>query len=179
MIALAGGRDERQARTSRDGNHERIMQMADLLAPGAVAPDFTLKTGEGEDVTLSDLRGRKVVLAFYPLDWSPGCQNQMDAFSAGWDQVEQTGAAVYGVSVDSTWSHKAWREARGLKIPLLADFHPKGAVGEAYGVFRPDRGSHRRVTYFINEQGVITSVDDAPATDASGVAAVCDELSDM
>jgi len=150
-----------------------------LLTPGTEAPDFTLKTGDGDEVALSSLRGQKVVLAFYPLDWSPGCQNQMDAFSAGWEQVAGTGAQVYGISIDSTWSHKAWKEARDLKIPLLSDFHPKGAVGEAYGVYNPERGNHRRVTYYIDEQGVVTEVDDKPATDATGVDAVCSVLGKM
>jgi peroxiredoxin len=153
--------------------------MTEMLTPGTQAPDFTLKSGDGDEVTLSDLRGQKVVLAFYPLDWSSGCQNQMDAFTAGWDQVEGTGAKVYGISIDSTWSHKAWKEARGLKIPLLADFHPKGAVGQAYGVYNPERGNHRRVTFYIDEQGVITEVDDKPATDASGVETVCEVLGKM
>lgn len=153
--------------------------MTELLTPGTPAPDFTLKAGDGEAVTLSDLRGQKVVLAFYPLDWSPGCQNQMDAFTAEWDQVAGTGAKVFGISVDSAYSHKAWKEARGLKIPLLADFHPKGAVGQAYGAYNPERGNHRRVTFYIDEQGIITEVDDKPATDASGVAAVCEALGKM
>jgi peroxiredoxin len=153
--------------------------MTELLTPGTQAPDFTLKSGDGDEVTLSDLRGQKVVLAFYPADFSPGCQNQMDAFSAGWDQVLSTGAKTFGISVDSHWSHKAWKEARDLKIPLLSDFHPKGAVGQAYGVYNPERGNHRRVTYYIDEQGVITEVDDKPATDASGVEAVCSVLGTM
>lgn len=153
--------------------------MTELLTPGTQAPDFTLKSGDGDEVTLSNLRGQKVVLAFYPADFSPGCQNQMDAFSAGWDQVSGTGAQTYGISVDSRWSHKAWKEARDLKIPLLSDFHPKGAVGQAYGVYNPERGNHRRVTYFIDEEGVITEVDDKPATDASGVEAVCSILDRM
>ena len=153
--------------------------MTKLLTPGTEAPDFTLKTGDGDEVALSSLRGQKVVLAFYPLDWSPGCQNQMDAFSAGWEQVAGTGAQVYGISIDSTWSHKAWKEARDLKIPLLSDFHPKGAVGEAYGVYNPERGNHRRVTYYIDEQGVVTEVDAKPATDATGVDAVCSVLGKM
>ena len=153
--------------------------MTELLTPGTQAPDFTLKSGDGDEVTLSDLRGQKVVLAFYPADFSPGCQNQMDAFSAGWDQVSSTGARTFGISVDSHWSHKAWKEARDLKIPLLSDFHPKGAVGQAYGVYNPERGNHRRVTYYIDEQGVITEVDDKPATDASGVEAVCSVLDRM
>jgi peroxiredoxin len=153
--------------------------MSEPLAVGTKAPDFTLKTGEGEDVSLADLRGQKVVLAFYPLDWSPGCTNQMDGFTKGWDKVEGSGAKVFGISIDSTWSHRAWREARGLKIPLLSDFHPKGAVGQAYGVYNDERGNHRRVTFVIDEEGVIRDVDAAPKMDETGVDAVCSVLGKM
>ena len=146
------------------------------LAVGTPAPDFTLRAGDNSEVSLSSLRGKKVVLAFYPMDWSPGCQNQMDAFSANWEQVAGTGAAVYGISIDSRWSHVAWQEARGLKIPLLADFNPKGAVGAAYGVYNPEGGYHRRTTFVIDEQGIIPNVDTKPATDASGVEIVCSLL---
>lgn len=143
------------------------------LPVGSAAPDFTLRAGDNSEVTLSQLRGHKVVLAFYPMDWSPGCQNQMDAFSANWERVAGTGAQVFGISIDSRWSHQAWKDARGLQIPLLADFHPKGAVGAAYGVYNAESGYHRRTTFVIDEEGIITNVDEKPATDASGVEVVC------
>lgn len=150
--------------------------MSEPLAVGTVAPDFTLKSGSNEDVTLSDYRGTKVVLAFYPLDWSPGCQNQMDAFSKDFSRFEDEGAKVFGISVDSVWSHRAWSEARGIRFPLLADFHPKGAVSEQYGVYNPERGNARRVTFVIDENGVIRDVNVSAQGEIPSVDMVCEAL---
>jgi len=144
---------------------------------GEQAPDFTLKSGEGDEVTLSALRGQKVVLAFYPLDWSPGCQDQMDGFTKDYAKFEAQGAQVFGISVDSTWSHKAWKDARGLAFPLLADFHPKGAVAEAYGVYNAERGNARRVTFIIDEHGLVRDKDESAAGQVPSVDLVCDMLS--
>ena len=151
--------------------------MSEPLTVGTPAPDFTLKTGGGDEVTLSALRGQKVVLNFYPLDWSPGCTNQMDAYTKDYDQLHGTGAAVFGVSVDSFFSHKAWQEARGIRIPLLADFHPKGEVAKQYGVFNDGFGTANRVTFVIDEQGVIQDVQQAARGEFPSVGAVCDALS--
>src|SRR5688500_3741111 len=109
--------------------------MDEPITVGTPAPDFTLRASTGEDVRLSELRGQRVVLAVYPLDWSPGCTKQMDAYSQSVSQFQAEGAQVFGISVDSTWSHPAWAEARGISFPLLADFHPRGAVAELYGVY--------------------------------------------
>ena len=127
-----------------------------MIAVGDAAPDFTVKDQDGEEVTLADFTGRKVLIAFYPLDWSPGCQNQMDAFSAGWDQVSGTGAKVFGISVDSHWSHKAWREARDLKIPLLSDWN--GDAVRGYGVGHDLRGMQdvaERSAFLVDRDGII------------------------
>lgn len=150
--------------------------MSEPLAVGTPAPDFTLKSGSGEDVTLSDLRGHKVVLAFYPLDWSGGCTRQMDEYSANFSNFEQAGAKVFGISVDSVYSHRAWAEARGIKVPLLADFHPKGAVAQMYGVYNEERGNARRVTFLIDEEGIIRDVIVAPPGEFTESGVVCDAL---
>lgn len=151
--------------------------MSEPLEVGTEAPDFTLKTGDGDEVTLSSLRGQKVVLNFYPADWSPGCTNQMDEYTREADQLHGTGARVFGVSVDSHWSHKAWQEARGLKIPLLADFHPHGGVARQYGVFNDGPGTANRVTFVIDEQGIIQDVQRAARGEFPSVGAVCAALS--
>jgi peroxiredoxin len=152
------------------------MPVNEPLAPGTVAPDFTLKTGTNEEVTLSDLRGHKVVLSFYPLDWSPGCQNHIDGFSQGYEQFEAEGAKVFGISVDSVWSHRAWAEARGIAFPLLSDFHPKGAVAKQYGVYNEERGNARRVTFVIDEEGIIRDVNVSPQGEVPSVGVVCEAL---
>lgn len=153
--------------------------MSETLTVGTPAPDFTLRSGSNEEVTLSSLRGNKVVLAFYPLDWSTGCQNQMDGFARDFSQFEAEGAKVYGISVDSVWSHKAWQEARGLPFELLADFHPKGAVAQQYGVYNAERGNARRVTFVIDEQGVIRNVQEAAQGEIPTAGGVCDALREI
>jgi peroxiredoxin len=146
------------------------------IAVGTPAPDFTLKSGDNEEITLSALRGNKVVLAFYPLDWSSGCQNQMDGFTRDYAQFEAEGANVFGISVDSVWSHKAWAEARGIPFPLLADFHPKGAVAQAYGVYNEERGNSRRVTFVIDEEGIVRDVHVSAVGEVPTAGMVCDAL---
>src|SRR4051794_21297600 len=129
------------------------------ISIGSPAPDFTLKSSSGEDVTLSSLRGHKVVLAFYPLDWSGLCTKQMDSYSANLAEFEEQGAKIFGVSVDSAYSHVAWVDARGLTFPLLADFHPKGAVATAFGVYNEQRGYANRAIVVIDEQGNVRQVE--------------------
>lgn len=151
--------------------------MSEPLTAGTQAPDFTLKTGDGEDVTLSALRGTPVVLAFYPLDWSGGCTKQMQDYSANIEQFKETGAQVFGISVDSVFSHRAWAAHLGITFPLLADFHPKGAVAQKYGVYNDERGNSRRVTFLIDEQGTIRDVIPAPAGgDIPEAGMVCEAL---
>jgi peroxiredoxin len=149
------------------------------IAVGSAAPDFTLRSTSGEDVTLSDLRGQKVVLAFYPLDWSGVCTRQMDSYSANLGQFEAEGARIFGVSIDSSYSHKAWVDARGLGFPLLADFHPKGAVAQAYRVYNPERGYANRAVIVIDEQGVVREVEMAKQGEFPEAGLVCDVLRNL
>ena len=151
--------------------------MSEPISVGTPAPDFTLKPDSGEDVRLSDLRGRKVVLAFYPLDWSSGCTNQMVGFTRDYGRFEEQGVAVFGVSVDSHHSHKAWREALGIPFPLLADFHPKGAVAQQYGVYNEERGNSRRATIVIDEQGIVRDVSVSAQGEVPTAEGVCSVLS--
>lgn len=150
--------------------------MSEPLAAGSHAPDFSLPTGDGQRVTLSELRGQKVVLAFYPADFSPGCQNQMEAYTKDAGEFEAHGAKVLGISVDNTWTHKAWKDARGIAIELLSDFHPKGEVAKAYGVFNEERGTANRVTFVIDEQGLIRDVQTAERGSFQSVGAICSAL---
>ena len=150
--------------------------MGEPLAAGNPAPDFTLQADDGQKVTLSELRGQKVVLAFYPADFSPGCQNQMEAYTKDAAEFEAHGGRVFGISVDNAWSHKAWKDARGITIELLSDFHPKGEVAKAYGVYSDERGTANRVTFVIDEQGVIRDVQTAERGSFQSVGALCSAL---
>lgn len=125
------------------------------LAVGGVAPDFALPDANGRTVRLSDFRGRPVVLAFYPLDWSPGCSRQLDLYQQELDEFRRRGVEVVGISVDNLYSHGAWAAVRGLRFPLLADFNPKGEVARRYQVWREADGFSERALYVVDAQGVI------------------------
>jgi peroxiredoxin len=129
--------------------------ISEPLAPGAEAPDFALPDGSGHTVRLSDFRGRPVVLVFYPLDWSPGCSQQLDLYQQELDEFRRRGAELLAISVDSLYSHGAWAAVRGLTFPLLADFHPKGQVAQAYSVWREQDGFSDRALYVLDQDGVI------------------------
>ena len=129
------------------------------IAVGQPAPEFTLKDQNQREVHLSDFTGKKnVVLVFYPLDWSPVCTNEHACFVNDLKQFETLGAEVLGVSVDSVWSHKAFAEAKGIKYSLLADFQPRGAMAEKYGVFLADKGITGRAIVIINKTGKVAWV---------------------
>jgi mycoredoxin-dependent peroxiredoxin len=121
---------------------------------GAPAPEFTLKDQDQKEVKLSDFRGKKnVVLVFYPLDWSPVCTNEHACIVNGMKQFEALDAQVLGLSVDSVWSHKAYAEKMHITYPLLADFHPRGAVAAQYGVYLADKGITGRAISIIDRNG--------------------------
>jgi peroxiredoxin len=128
---------------------------ASALAPGTPAPDFTLPSGPGQTVSLSDYRGRPVVLVFYPADWSPVCGDQVVLYNELLSIFGEYGAEVLGISVDGVWSHRAFAEARNLDFPLLADFEPKGHVARAYGVYRERDGTAERALFVIDAEGIV------------------------
>lgn len=122
------------------------------------APDFELEDGSGEKHRLSDYRGVPVVLMFYPLDWSPVCSEEHACYMDVMERFNRLEAQVLGVSVDSRWSHAAFAKARGIKYPLLADFHPKGMVGRLYGVYDEEHGVDGRVTFVIDPEGRVSHI---------------------
>jgi peroxiredoxin len=126
------------------------------IAVGQAAPDFTLKDQYDKEVKLSDFRGKKsVVLMFYPLDWSPTCTQEHVCFVNDMKKFESLDAEVLGISVDSSWSHKAYAEKMGIKYSLLADFQPRGAVAEKYGVYLPDKGITGRAIVIVSKDGKV------------------------
>jgi len=126
------------------------------IAVGQKAPDFTLQNQDKKEVKLSDFAGkRSVVLVFYPLDWSPVCTNEHACFVNDMRSFDTLDAEVLGVSVDSVWSHKAYAEKMGIKYSLLADFHPKGAMSEKYGIYLADKGITGRSIIIVNKDGII------------------------
>jgi peroxiredoxin len=126
------------------------------LSAGSMAPEFSLKDQNQKEVKLSDFQGKKnVVIVFYPLDWSPVCTNEHACFVNEMKSFEQLDAQVLGISVDSLWSHKAFAEKMGIHYPLLADFQPRGAVGEKFGVYLPEKGITGRAIAIVDRSGKV------------------------
>ena len=125
------------------------------LTAGTAAPDFTLRATPDQQVSLSDFRGRPVILAFYPSDWSPVCGDQMGLYNEILEEFHRFNAELLGVSVDGAWCHLAFAHERKLHFPLLADFEPKGAVARQYGVYRSEDGTSERALFVIDAAGVI------------------------
>ena len=125
-----------------------------MIEPGSPAPDFTLPDQDGNEVSLSGLRGHRVVLAFYPNDFSPVCTDQLNVYQEVLAELEERGTKLYGVSVDSAFCHKAFQGHLGIAIPLLADFNPKGEVARAFGVYNEKYGVAARALVLIGPDGV-------------------------
>lgn len=134
-----------------------------ILQAGKPAVDFSLKATLSQNVKLSDLLGRPVVLAFYPADFSPVCGDQMALYQAAMPAFAQYSAQVIGVSTDGVWCHQAFAEQRGITFPLLADTWPHGAVADAYGVLDNDEGVAARALFVIDAHGTVTWSDLSPA----------------
>jgi peroxiredoxin (alkyl hydroperoxide reductase subunit C) len=132
-----------------------LAERATPLEPGSLAPDFELQSTPSQVVRLSELRGRPVVLVFYPEDWSPVCSDQLALYQELLPEFRKYDAELIGVSVDSVWSHLAFAKDRNLRFPLLADFEPKGEVARVYGVYRAADGTSERALYVIDADGVV------------------------
>jgi peroxiredoxin len=132
-----------------------------VIEPGTKAPDFSLPDHEGNAVSLSDFAGRKLILAFYPLDFSPICTDQLSLYQEVLGEIESKGASLVGISVDSSFCHRAFREQVNLTMPLLADFNPKGEVSRAYGAWI-DEVDHGNRSLVLIEDGEVRWSHAAP-----------------
>jgi peroxiredoxin len=151
-----------------------------VISAGEKAPDFTLPNHTGEEVSLSDFRGRKLMLIFYPADFSPVCSDQLSIYQEVLGQIEEAGVQLLGISVDSSWTHNAFRKKLGLEIPLLADFHPKGEMSSRYGAYITELGIANRSLVLIDEEGVVRWVYESPSlTEIPGANLIFDALSEV
>ena len=151
-----------------------------MISAGSPAPDFSLRDQDGERVSLSDFRGRKVVLVFYPADFSPVCTDQLSIYQEVLAQLRDHGAELVGVTVDSTWAHKAFAEKLGIEIPLLSDFHPKGEVSRAYGAYIEERGHPNRSLVLVDEDGIVRWVHESPTPlEIPGANLIFDALAEL
>ena len=150
------------------------------LGAGTPAPGFTLPDRPDGKVSLEDFRGRPVILAFYPADWSPVCGDQMALYNEILPEFKRFNAELFGISVDGSWCHRAYREHRNLHFSLLADFEPKGEVARKYGVYRKGEGVTERALFVIGGDGriswsYVSPIDVNPGAD--GILSALENLS--
>jgi peroxiredoxin len=147
-----------------------------MIEPGSPAPDFKLPDQDGKKVSLADFRGRTVVLVFYPSDFSPVCTDQLSVYQEVLPQLEEAGATLLGISVDGAFCHKAFQHHHNLTIPLLADFHPKGEVARAYGVWSEDYGVSSRALVMVGPEGTVEWSYMSPPLEVPGANLIFDAL---
>lgn len=129
--------------------------MSPVPQPNTPAPEFALPDGNKKQVKLGDFRGKNVVLAFYPADWSPVCTSELALIQETLEDIRAYNAEILAISVDNVWSHKAWAKQQNITFPLLADFWPHGEVASKYGVFLEKDGISNRALFFIDADGKI------------------------
>jgi Peroxiredoxin len=147
-----------------------------MIAAGERAPDFTLRDQDGQEVSLADFRGGKVLIVFYPLDFSPVCSDQLSVYQEVKPEIEAKGVKMIGISVDSGFAHKAFQEKLGIDTQLLADFEPKGEVARAYGAYM-ESGHTNRSLVLIDAEGTVEWVYESPTPlDIPGANLIFDAL---
>jgi len=130
--------------------------MANPLPAGTPAPDFSLHSTPDQAVSLGEFKGRPVIMAFYPADWSPVCSDQMALYNEILEEFGRFDAELLGISVDGIWCHLAFAHDRKLHFPLLSDFEPKGDIARRYGVYRDHDGTSERALFVIDREGVVS-----------------------
>ena len=133
-----------------------------MLDPGAPAPQFSLGTESGERFTEQELQGKTTVLVFYPFAFSPVCTHQLQVYERELSEPRAQGVEIYGVSCDSSWAQKAFREKLEVSIPQLSDFEPKGAACAAFGVLH-EGGFSQRALVIVGPDGVVRWSYQAPS----------------
>lgn len=150
-----------------------------MLKKGERAPDFTLYATPDQKIVLSELKGKNVILAFYPADWSPVCSDQMALYNETLKYFSKHDAMLLGISVDSKWCHLAFSQSRNLHFPLLADFEPKGEVSKKYGVYDEEEGECKRALFVIDKEGRIAWSYLSPTAINPGADGILDALESL
>lgn len=150
-----------------------------ILQKGDKAPDFKLNCTPDQKLQLNELKGKNVILAFYPADWSPVCSDQMALYNEMRKIFQKYNAEVIGISVDSKWCHLAFEQDRKLHFPLLADFEPKGAVSKLYGAYNEEDGVSKRALFVVDKEGIIQWSYLSPEGMNPGADGILDALEEM
>ena len=149
------------------------------LSAGVAAPEFSLHDAPDHSLSLKDFSGKRLILAFYPADWSPVCGDQMALYNEVLPEFQRLHADLLGISVDGVWCHRAFAKDRKLRFPLLADFEPKGEVARTYGVYRKHDGFSERALFVIDEQGIIRWSYVSPITVNPGADGILNALEEL
>ena len=147
-----------------------------ILSAGSVAPPFSLCVTPNQSLSLRELLGRPVILAFYPADWSPVCGDQMALYNEVLPEFSSYGAALVGISVDSVWCHAAFAAARNLHFPLASDLEPKGHIARLYRAYRDGDGTCERALFVIDKDGIIAWSYLSPVAVNPGAAGILEAL---
>jgi peroxiredoxin len=147
-----------------------------VIEPGTQAPEFTLPDQDGNRVSLADFRGQTLLLVFYPADFSPVCTDQLSVYQEVLGELEARGAKLVGISVDGAFCHRAFRKHMNLGMPLLADFHPKGEVAKAYGVWSEKHGVSGRALVMVGPEGTVEWSYMSPPLEVPGANLIFDAL---
>jgi peroxiredoxin len=134
-----------------------------MIEAGQPAPDFTLRNQDGEDVSLSDFGGRRVLIVFYPFDFSAMCSDQLTLYQEIKPELGEKGVEIIGISIDHPFAHKAFQEKLGIDTALLADFEPKGEVAKAYGSYVDRIGMANRTLVLIDADGKVEWAHESPS----------------
>ena len=150
-----------------------------MLQKGEKAPEFALFATPDQKISLSELKGKNVILAFYPADWSPVCGDQMALYNEMLKYFRKHDAELVGISVDSKWCHMAFAQDRKLHFPLLADFEEKGLVSKAYGAYDETEGQSKRALFVIDKEGIIQWSFLSPTGINPGADGILEALEDL
>lgn len=157
----------------------KLVKQINMLAIGTQAPDFELFSTPDQKLKLSELLGKKVILVFYPANWSPVCSDQLVLYNETLKLFSKHNAQLIGISTDSKWSHLAFSQNRQLHFPLLADFEPKGKVAKMYGVYDEKEGLSLRAIFVLDEKGIIRWNYLSPVGINPGADGILEAIEDM
>ncbi len=144
--------------------------------PNTPAPDFSLHVTPDQSLSLSELKGKPVILAFYPADWSPVCGDQMSLLNAVLPEFRKFKAEVLGISVDGVWCHDAFAQNRNLHFPLLLISSQRAQYAKQYGAYREKDGCCERALYLIDKNGIITWSYLSPVAENPGADGILEAL---
>lgn len=153
--------------------------MGKILEAGKPAPDFTLNVTPDQKISLKELKGKPVILVFYPADFSPVCSDEISLYNEILPEFRKHRAEILGISVDGVWCHAAFAKQHRIHFPLLSDFEPKGAVAKKFGAYREGEGMCERALFVLEPDGTIFWSFLSPVGENPGADGILEALEHM